>query len=156
MRNKLIPSLGLASLATVLVLAPLLMSANPPAAREAPPAQAKLATSRVSAVTVYPNGALVTREVDVPEGAGTLELTVTPLPQATVNSSLYTEGTDGIRVLATRFRSRPILEDTREDVRKLQEELKQLQQSQEKAEADVKAGQANLQLLSKLEGFTGV
>jgi uncharacterized protein (TIGR02231 family) len=145
-----------AVLATLLVLGPALRSANSPAAREAPPAQAKLATSRVRAVTVYPNGALVTREVDVPEGAGTVELTVTPLPPATVNSSLYTEGSDGIRVLATRFRSRPILEDTREDVRKLQEELKQLQQAQEKAEADVKAAQANLQLLSKLEGFTSV
>jgi uncharacterized protein (TIGR02231 family) len=156
MRKKLILSLGLAGLATLLVLGPVLLSADRPAAREAPPAQAKLATSRVSAVTVYPNGALVTREVDVPEGAGTLELTVTPLPQATVNSSLYTEGTDGIRVLATRFRSRPILEDTREDVRKLQEELKQLQQSLEKAEADVKAARDNLQLLTKLEGFTGV
>src|SRR5262249_20207219 len=61
-----------------------------------------------------------------------------------------------IRVLATRFRSRPILEDTREDVRKLQDEIKELQQSQEKADADIKAAQANMQLLTKLEGFTSV
>jgi uncharacterized protein (TIGR02231 family) len=157
MCRRLIACLALAGLAALLVLGPALVPANPPAARDAPPAaRPKLATSRISAVTVYPNGALVTREVDVPEGDGTVELTVTPLPPTTVNSSLYSEGTDGIRVLATRFRSRPILEDTREDVRKLQDELKELQQSQEKADADIKAAQANLQLLTKLEAFTSV
>src|SRR5262249_20689456 len=150
MCRRLIPCLVLAGLATLLVLGPALVPANPPAARDAPAAHPKLATSRISAVTVYPNGALVTREVDVPEGDGTVELTVTPLPPTTVNSSLYSEGTDGIRVLATRFRSRPILEDTREDVRKLQDEIKELQQSQEKADADIKAAQANIQLLTKL------
>src|SRR5262249_43849555 len=116
----------------------------------------RTAASRVTAVTVYPNGALVTREVEVPEGAGTLELTVTPLPPSTVNSSLYTEGAEGIRVLATRFRTRPVLEDTREDVRKLQEELRQRQEAREKVEADSKAVQATLQLLAKLENFTTV
>jgi uncharacterized protein (TIGR02231 family) len=129
-----------------------------PAAKEANPAApaagVKLAQSRLVAVTVYPNSALVTREVDVPEGPGTIELTVTPLPPATVNGSLYTEGTDGIRVLATRFRTRAVLEDTREDVRKLLDELKQLQLQQEKVEGDIKAAQANLLFLSKLESFT--
>src|SRR5262249_10742564 len=110
--------------------------------------------SRVTVVTVYPNNALVTREVDVPEGVGTLELTVSPLPPATVNGSLYTEGSEGIRILATRYRTRPVQEDTREDVRQLQDELRQLQQTHEKLEADLKAAQANLQLLTKLETFT--
>ena len=49
----------------------------------------KIAASRVAAVTVYPNSALVTREVDVPEGQGTVELVVTPLPPETVAGSLY-------------------------------------------------------------------
>jgi uncharacterized protein (TIGR02231 family) len=128
------------------------------AARQAiaanPMAGARLAASRVAAVTVYPNNALVTREVDVPEGPGTLELTVTPLPPSTVNGSLYTEGTEGIRVLATRLRTRPVQEDTREDVRQLQDELKQLQQTHDKLEGELKALQANLQLLTKLESFT--
>ena len=35
------------------------------------PAVGKIAASRVVAVTVYPNSALVTREVDVPAGKGT-------------------------------------------------------------------------------------
>ena len=53
---------------------------------DAPP---KLAPNRIVAVTVYPNSALVPREVDVPEGVGSVELVVNPLPAQTVNSSLY-------------------------------------------------------------------
>src|SRR5712692_10053851 len=140
MWKRMISLLSVGSLATVLFFVAKGTPADPPAEKEPPAnpgAGVKLATSRVTAVTVYPNSALVTREVDVPEGLGTLELTVTPLPPATVNSSLYTEGTDGIRVLTTRFRTRPILEDTREDVRKLQDELKQLQLGREKMEAEI-------------------
>ena len=91
-------------------------AAEPKEGPAAPPPKA--ATSLITHVTVYQNNALVTREVEVPQGMGTLELVVTPLPPQTVNSSLYSEGTDGIRVLTTRFRTRPIMEDTREEVRK--------------------------------------
>ena len=127
-----------------------------PAGPADPTPGVKVAPSRVASVTVYPNSALVTREVDVPIGAGTLELTVTPLPPTTINSSLYTEGTEGIRVLTTRFRTRPILEDTREDVRKLNDELKQLQISKEQMEAEIKAIQDNDKTLTKMEGFMAV
>src|SRR5258706_13386892 len=58
-------------------------------------------TSRVVSVTIYPNSALITREIDVPNGQGTLELNVRPLPPATIHSSLYSEGAEGIRVLMT-------------------------------------------------------
>src|SRR5437660_247055 len=93
-------------------------------AEEAPP---KAAPSRIAAVTVYPDSALVTREVDVPAGQGNLELVVTPLPHTVVSSSLYSEGSDGVRILTTRFRSRPVKEDTREEVRKLPDEQRKLQ-----------------------------
>jgi uncharacterized protein (TIGR02231 family) len=152
-------ALALAGMIVFVVLAIQPMAANPPlAAKEnvpAPPANgARTAASRVVAVTVYPNSALVAREVDVPEGQGPLELVVTPLPPQIVNSSLYTEGTDGVRVLTTRFRTRQLMEDTREDVRKLQDELKQLELAREKLDADSKAIQANLQHLGKLENYT--
>lgn len=158
---------GLVGLLCTLVLVSQSVPANPPADKAvapvkavkeevpvAPTAGTKITVSRVTAVTVYPNSALVTREVDVPEGQGTLELVVTPLPPQTVNSSLYTEGTDGIRVLASRFRTRQLMEDTREDVRKLQDELRQLQMAKEKLDADSKAIQANMHLLTKLENPT--
>ncbi len=158
--------LGMAALAAVAVLVVTSVPAQPPSeaapraatAKEAvpapPPAGVKTASNRVVAVTVYPNSALVTREVEVPAGAGPLELTVTPLPPQTVNSSLYSEGTTGVRVLTTRFRTRQLMEDTREDVRRLQDELKQLQLAKDKMDADIKGIQTNLQLLSKMENFT--
>jgi uncharacterized protein (TIGR02231 family) len=174
MSRRLIPLLVVCGLALVLVVAAQPVPANPPGEKETPPPAPapakevakesaapvppgmKVASSRVVGVTVYPNSALVTREVDVPTGSGTLELTVTPLPPTTVNSSLYTEGSESSRILSTRFRSRAVREDTREDVRKLQDELKQLATTKEKLEAEIKAVQANTQLLAKLENFTGV
>src|SRR5215472_15452718 len=71
---------------------------DPEAAKaEAPP---KIAASRITHVTVYPDSALVTREVEVPAGAGTVELVVSPLPERTINSSLYSEGSEGLRVMS--------------------------------------------------------
>jgi uncharacterized protein (TIGR02231 family) len=165
MWKRVTVSLTACGLAVLLVLAARGVLADPPArerppappgpaAKETAPVGAKMAASRVVGVTVYSSSALVTREVEVPEGRGTVELTVTPLPPATVAGSLYAEGAEGVRVLATRLRTRPVLEDTREDVRKLQDEIRTLQQTQEKAEADVKAAQAQLQFMGKLENFT--
>jgi hypothetical protein len=115
----------------------------------------KPAASRIVAVTVYQTNALVTRTVDVPEGAGTIELVVSPLPPETVPSSLYAEGTDGIRVLNSRFRTRAIREDTRDEVRKLQAQIKQLAQEAQRLQADIKTANENQQFLTKLEAFTG-
>src|SRR5262245_22775594 len=99
MRRRVVASLMTCALAAALVVVVTQLAADPPdgkapakgapppaakADRETPPpvapADVKVAASRVAAVTVYPNSALVTREVDVPATAGTVELTVTPLP----------------------------------------------------------------------------
>jgi hypothetical protein len=129
-------------------------SGEPPAAKDEAPA--KGADSRIVHVTVYPDSALVTREVDVPAGAGSLELVVSPLPEHTINSSLYSEGGDGIRVLTTRFRTRPIQESAQEDVRKLEDEARKLTNEAQKLQADMEACKQNMALLAKLEGFTTV
>jgi hypothetical protein len=132
---------------------------EPPApARDRPPeaeAPPRLAASKIVNVTVYPDSALVTREVEVPAGpAGTVELVVSPLPERTVDSSLYSEGGDGFRVLTTRFRTRPIKENTREEVRKLEDKARTLKQAAEKLQADLEACKQNMGLLNKLESFT--
>src|SRR5262249_44560335 len=113
----------------------------------------KPAPSRITAVTLYQNTALVTREVTLPEGAGLAEVVVSPLPPFTMESSLYAEGTDGTRVLSVRFRTRQIAEDTREEVRKLEAQLKTLNQKQQSLQADLKAADENLKLLDKMESF---
>ena len=168
MWKRRLPWFASGSVALVLAVIATQMSADPPrevvAAQEGkgakgaadPAPEVKLAPSRVAAVTVYPGSALVTREVEVPVGNGLIELTVSPLPPTTINSSLYSEGIDGVRVLTTRFRTRAIPQDNRADVRKLQEELATLALSREKLEGDIKAIQDNFKMLGKMEGFMGV
>jgi hypothetical protein len=141
----------LLSLALPFAFAPLTFAADAPAA----PPQPKIAGSRIVAVTVYPNNALVTREVEVPAGTGSIELVVNPLPVETVNSSLYSEANNGTRVLTTRYRMRPIKEDTREEVRKLEAQVRQLNAAAAKIQSDQAVAQQNLAMLAKLETFTG-
>ncbi len=114
----------------------------------------KATPSRIVHVTVYRNNALITREVDIPEGIGTLELFVNPLPPQTMNNSLYSEGVEGIRILTTRFRTRAIKEDAREAVRKLEAQIKSLAAESQKLESAAKTNEANQQLVAKLESFT--
>jgi hypothetical protein len=114
----------------------------------------KPAPSKIVAVTLYQNTALVTREVTVPEVAGLTEVVVSPLPPFTLESSLYAEGGDGIRVLSVRYRSRAIAEDTRDEVRKLDAQLKTLTLKMQSSQSELKAIDENLKLLDKLEGFT--
>jgi hypothetical protein len=124
-----------------------------PPRNAAEPAE-KRVPSHISGVTVYQSNALITREVDVPEGMGSMELVVTPLPPGVANSSLYSEGNDGIRILSTRYRSRPIQNDTREEVRKLEMQIKELGIAAQKLQAEMATIEQNMQLLSKLENFT--
>ena len=121
-------------------------------AENAPPPRP--AVSKITDVTVYQGRALVTREVSVPDGDGTVELVVTPLPSQTVDSSLYTEGADGLRVLSTRFRTRAIKEDTRQEVRARQELLKKLQADAQRLQKEIAVQQEDLGYLQKLGGFT--
>jgi Domain of unknown function (DUF4139)/N-terminal domain of unknown function (DUF4140) len=113
------------------------------------------AASRVTAVTVYQGNALVTREVDVARGKGLAEIVVTPLPPQTVDSSLYAEGTDGVRVLSTRYRTRAVKEDTRKEVRAKELQIHTLKQDAERLQKEIQVIEQNLQLLTKLENFTG-
>lgn len=122
---------------------------------KAQPAQ-NIAKSQIIKVTVYPNSAVVTREVEVPVGAGLTELVVSPLPERVVDSSLYSEGTDGLRVLTTRYRTRQVKEASREDVRKTNDEIKKLQLAAEKLQGEIGSLEENIKMIGKLEGFTSV
>jgi hypothetical protein len=105
-------------------------------------------------VTVYPGNALVTREVEVPPGEGLTELVVPDMPVRIQNSSLYSESANGLRVLSTRFRSRPVEEDTREGVRRLEDDIRKYVATSQKVQADLDALSQNLMMLTKLEKFT--
>lgn len=113
------------------------------------------APSRVTGVTVYRGSALVTRQVEVPAGTGLIELVVTPLPPQTLDSSLYSEGINGIRVLSTRYRTRAVKDDIRAEVRAKEEQLKSLQLEAERIQKRITVIDQDLALLGKLENFTG-
>ena len=104
----------------------------------------KTAPSKITTVTVYQNTALVTREVTLPEAAGQSEVVVSPLPAATMQSSLYAEGSEAVRVLSARYRTRAIAEDNREEVRKLEGEMKLISKAMVELEADLKAVTLNM------------
>jgi hypothetical protein len=120
-------------------------------AAEAAPAAPKIARSKIDKVTVYPNSALVTREVEVPDGAGLIELTITPMPDQIVPSTMYSEAGGGLRVLTTRFTTRHVLEDTSEERRKFEAEMEKYQVIAAKIESDIVSLQKNMELLTKLE-----
>jgi uncharacterized protein (TIGR02231 family) len=113
------------------------------------------APSRVSAVTVYQGSALVTREVSVPQGTGLMELVVTPLPPQTIDSTLYSEGGDGLRVLTTRYRTRAVKEDTRQEVRAKEDQIHRLVADAERMQKEIAVIEQNLAMVGKLENFTG-
>ena len=113
------------------------------------------AASKVVAVTVYQNTALVTREVAVPEKVGLNEIIVTPLPADIMQSSIYSEGDDGLRILSTRYRERAIAKDNRDEVQALQAEIDAQQKKTEVLQAELQALTSNMELLTKLESFTG-
>ncbi len=92
----------------------------------------------------------------MPAGKGLTEIVVTPLPAQTVDSSLYAEGTGGLRVLSTRYRTRAIKEDTRKEVRAREEQLRALKLDAERMQKEQQVIEQNLQLLTKLENFTSV
>jgi hypothetical protein len=114
----------------------------------------KLAVSRIDRVTVYPNNALVTREVEVPAGNGLIELIVSPMPDQIVPSTMYSEAGDGLRVLTTRFSTRQVLEDTSEERRKLETEKEKFQVISSTIMSDIVSLQKNMDLLNKLETGT--
>jgi hypothetical protein len=127
---------------------------NDPKAKAA--AEPKLVASRVVKAVAYPNSALVTREVEVPAGTGTIEVVVSQLPVRIIKDTLYCEGSNGLRVLSTRYRTQPVFEDTREEVRKLEDNKKKLELAAEKLRSEINSLKLNMKTLDGLEKFTTV
>lgn len=125
-------------------------------AQEGPPEEGerRAAESRIVAVTVYQGTALVTREVAVPAEAGTFDVVVSPLPPEAIDGSFYTEADAPLRVLSTRSRTRAVREDTRDEVRRREQEIAQLRRETQRIESQLEVTDRDLQLLEKLEGFT--
>jgi uncharacterized protein (TIGR02231 family) len=110
-------------------------------------------TGKVESVVLYRGQAMITRSVPVTGPAGMIELVVGEMPKAVMPDSLFAEGSEDIEVRAVRYRTRAVGEDPREDIRKLDEQIEQIQdkiKSNQKMQELVKQQH---EYLNKLEGF---
>lgn len=143
----------------------MLMTAKPPTTRLAATATLLLAAlagtalgqtetkGTIDAVTVYRGQAVVTRVIDVGTGAGLKEIVVTDLPPAILAESLYAEADTGIDVRSVRYRQRAVAEDAREDVRKLEQEIRTLADLLETSKANARQNEWQRSYLGKLENY---
>lgn len=129
-----------------LVLAALLLSAG----AAADPIQTK---GTIEAVIVYRGQALVTRVVDVDAPPGPVELAVEELPAQVVPDSLYATGDNQALIRAVRFRSRAVEEEPREDIRKLDAQIEDVQRQLRENQELQKLQATNQQYLANLGQF---
>src|SRR5262245_21258846 len=122
------------------------------------PAQNLETRGSIEAVTVYRGQALVTRLVDVPkalaEAAGTVrEVIITDLPPKIRPESLHAESSDDVKVRSVRFRQRPVVQDTREEVRKIDARIEAITQRQGANRKKVELVTEHRALLTSLQQF---
>jgi uncharacterized protein (TIGR02231 family) len=102
---------------------------------------------------LYRGQALVTREVTLDAQAGAREIVIPNLPEHVVDGSLYAEGSDGIEVRAVRYRTRALGEEPRDEVRKLDEAVANLNDKQQANQKQSELLAKQLAYLDQLEGF---
>lgn len=118
------------------------------------PATFATSDGKIDAVTIYQGQALVTRIVEVDPTAENVEIVMSNLPAAIVPESVYAEGTNGVRVRSVGYRERTVAQDTRAEVRALDDKLAALAaQIRALASQRTLADRRN-QLLDKLENFS--
>ena len=121
------------------------------AAEDAPEPISK---SKVTAVTLYRNQALVTRTVDIDGDVGAREIIVGDLPENIDPSTMFAEGDENVEVRAVRYRARAVGDSPREEVRVLEEEMKSLGQQLQTITKQIALVQKQSKYLDKLESFT--
>lgn len=108
----------------------------------------------IDAVTVYRGQALVTRVIDLPKEPGLQDIVVTDLPAALIQGSVFAEVEGDAQVRHVRARTRAVMDDVREDVRKLDEELAKLAQAVTAEQSQLDVLSRHSAYLDKLEAFS--
>lgn len=116
-------------------------------------AEAAEVRGRIESVTVYRGQALVTRVIELPKGDGLAEIVVTDLPPSIEPASVYAESGGGIEVRSVQFRTRPVAQDVREDVRKLDAEIQSVQETLAGIAAATGRLAEQKNYLNQLQGF---
>lgn len=120
----------------------------------APAAKGIQAAGTIQAVTVYRGQALVTRAIDVTAPAGATELVVTDLPAQIVPESLYATADAPVQVRAVRYRTQAVSEEPREEVRKIDLQVQDIQKTVRKLESARALLTQKEAYLANLEKFT--
>jgi hypothetical protein len=111
------------------------------------------ARGSIESVTVYRGQALVTRPLDLAQAAGLAEVVVTDLPPRVLAGSLYAEGGGGVQIRSVQFRTKPVAQDVREDVRKIDAEILGLGDRLAEINAGVQRLAEQRAYLDKVENF---
>lgn len=110
---------------------------------------------RVTAVTLYRQGAKVTRKIEVPASAAPQRIRVTDLPEAVSHSSIRMDGDGGVRIRGTMDVPR-IFQPSEDEVATLKQQLTQKRQwTKSKAELEQQAAvvEQNLRSLESMTDF---
>ncbi|AQT67862.1 hypothetical protein STSP2_01014 [Anaerohalosphaera lusitana] len=92
----------------------------------APAAEPQTTTGQITDVTVYHGQALVTRTLDLELPTGTSEVVVDDLPNHILPDSIYALSDNGTKVISIRYRNQPVEEDTRQEIKELEERIEQV------------------------------
>ncbi|MFW6336705.1 MAG: mucoidy inhibitor MuiA family protein [Phycisphaeraceae bacterium] len=117
-------------------------------------AEALSGPGAIESVTVYRGQAMVTRTLSLAELEGRAEVVFTELPVHVVSDSVAAEAGPGVEVGFTRYRTRPVAEDVREEVRELDQQIEAVQHELQNVEAKLQLITHARQYLTNLEGFT--
>jgi uncharacterized protein (TIGR02231 family) len=117
-------------------------------------AQAPRTEGTITNVTVYRGQALVTRKIEVKLPNETSELIVDNLPAGIVPESLYAVTSGSVKVLSVRYRQQAVKEDTREEIRKLDDEMEQVTRQLQHTKSEQELYEQQWQMFVKLKDFT--
>ncbi len=110
--------------------------------------------SRVTRVTLYRGQALVTRTVPLEGPKGASELVVADIPEQVVADSLYAEGGEGVEVRAVRYRARAVGQEPREEVRKLDAAIEDINEKMQANKKNQEVLAKRAAYLDQMENFT--
>jgi len=108
---------------------------------------------KVIDVTLYRGQAMITRQIPLQGEAGSREVVVSDLPEFVVPESLFAEGNDQVEVRAVRYRTRAVSEAPREEIRKLDEQIKAVTRKIQVNQKTKQLLEKQIQYLNQMEGF---
>ncbi len=106
------------------------------------------------AVTLYREGALVTREIVIPANYAGDQIIIADLPERVDPSSVFAETVEGLEIRAIRVVPSPLDGPQRDEVRHLQQQLELLNVEMQRLQSQQPVIEQNRQMLDQMVRFT--